>query len=871
MHIEVDTSGVDDMNLAMQEADLFEAQGKGLSFTWWNNQELTHISKKIDHALINQSWATKFPEGYAEFLEPHQSDHAPCLFHLPSARRRVPKPFKFYNHILDHPQFEETLQRQLLTNPNIQTVVQEHEARAKWQTLAKAEEKFYHQRSRVKWYDLGDRNTTFYHKTVDQRATQNHIHFLTASDGSLVNGIDAIKAHAADYFSGILGSSDMAVSPCTTPELQDLLPFRCSNTQIQALETPVLDDEITRTLFSLPKDKCSGPDGYNVEFMRASWSIVGKDVCEPIKEFFRNGRLLKDLNCTAIVLIPKNLEASALGDYRPISCCNMVYKLISKIIANRIKPILKECISKNQAAFLKGRSLGENVLLASDLIMDYEKAACPRSSMLKVDIRKAIDTVSWDFLSKVLEAQVFLHSVNGELAGFFSSKKGLRKGDSISLYLFIMAMEVLSKLLEKAVGQGAIKVHPKCAEPLISHMLFADDLLVFSDGSRHSLSAFLWNNKAATARGARVAWKDICKPKKEGGLCIRLLEEFEMVFRLKHVWNYFTNPDPLWVDWLKVHVFHRKPFWMMEDNPRLSKAVQSMVQMKDQLVDFLRCQIGNGKSAMFWFDSWNSLGPLIEFFGASGPRQLRIRLSASVADATANGVWNLPSARSEQSVSLQALLTMIPTPTASLDRDQYLWVQVDGNFGSVFSSKVTWERVRTSSPIRPWYKTIWFKEHIPINFFISWLALLRRLPTRDRLRRWGLNVPDTCVLCQVAVETHHHLFFECGFSETIWAYFAAKVWPNPPLDLHSAAAWINMARNNFSPQARCIIKLVFQSSIYLIWKERNLRIFTSTSSTTNTVHSAVDRKIRDQLLSIQPSPRIQPSFLQFFFACTRPL
>lgn len=85
----------------------------------------------------------------------------------------------------------------------------------------------------------------------------------------------------------------------------------------------------------------------------------------------------------------------------------------------------------------------------------------------------------------------FSIAVNGELAGFFSSKKGLRQGDSISLYLFIMAMEVLSKLLEKAVGQGAIKVHPKCAEPLISHMLFADDLLVFSDGSRHSLSGIL--------------------------------------------------------------------------------------------------------------------------------------------------------------------------------------------------------------------------------------------------------------------------------------------------------------------------------------------------------------------------------------------
>lgn len=121
----------------------------------------------------------------------------------------------------------------------------------------------------------------------------------------------------------------------------------------------------------------------------------------------------------------------------------MIYKLISKIIANRMRPILKESISKNQAAFLKGRSLRENVLLASDLIMDYEKASCQKSSLLKVDIRKAFDTVSWDFLSKVLEAQGFprlfrtwIHecissprfsvAINGELAGFFASKKGLR-------------------------------------------------------------------------------------------------------------------------------------------------------------------------------------------------------------------------------------------------------------------------------------------------------------------------------------------------------------------------------------------------------------------------------------------------------------
>ncbi|CAN6812291.1 unnamed protein product, partial [Brassica oleracea] len=106
---EIDVTGVEDMNLSLQEAELFEAQHKRLSFSWWNNQEASPISKKIDHAFINQAWSARFPEAYAEFLEPLQSDHSPCLFHVPSAQRRAPKPFKFFNHIIDHPSFEETV------------------------------------------------------------------------------------------------------------------------------------------------------------------------------------------------------------------------------------------------------------------------------------------------------------------------------------------------------------------------------------------------------------------------------------------------------------------------------------------------------------------------------------------------------------------------------------------------------------------------------------------------------------------------------------------------------------------------------------------------------------------------------------------
>ena len=128
--------------------------------------------------------------------------------------------------------------------------------------------------------------------------------------------------------------------------------------------------------------------------------------------------------------------------------------------------------------------------------------------MLKVDIKKAFDTVSWDFVLKLLQAQNFplifrcwvnecissprfYVAINGELAGFFKGKKGLRQGDPLSPYLFLFVMEVLSNLIVKAARAGRIRPHPKCSDPELTHLLFADDLLIFSNGSRWSLGGCL--------------------------------------------------------------------------------------------------------------------------------------------------------------------------------------------------------------------------------------------------------------------------------------------------------------------------------------------------------------------------------------------
>ncbi|XP_022553626.1 uncharacterized protein LOC111203823 [Brassica napus] len=203
---------------------------------------------------------------------------------------------------------------------------------------------------------------------------------------------------------------------------------------------------------------------------------------------------------------------------------------------------------------------------------------------------------------------------------------------------------------------------------------------------------------------------------------------------------------------------------------------------------------------------------------------------------------------------IQAEITTIQPPNASHGANQFLWRKSDGTFGPVFSSKVTWEYLRVPSPTVYWHMVVWFKEYIPRNSFMAWLALLRKMPTRDRLRRWGMDVPSVCELCSTSSETHHHLFFECEYSSTLWQAFASQIWTNPPNDLHSAASWILQLSRQSNANAIRLIKLIFQASIYLLWKERNARIFTTVSTPPRIIHHALDRLLRDRLISIKATP-----------------
>lgn len=135
-------------------------------------------------------------------------------------------------------------------------------------------------------------------------------------------------------------------------------------------------------------------------------------------------------------------------------------------------------------------------------------------------------------------------------------------------------------------------------------------------------------------------------------------------FRLKRLWNFFSNSGSLWVAWISSNRFNGKSYWLVNDSQRFSATIRGMLQLKHLLPQFLRCTVGDGRNASFWFDYWTEFGPLFEMFGPTGTRQLRIPLEASVAMTVMNGGWFFPPARSDNAVTLQVVLsaTRVPSP-----------------------------------------------------------------------------------------------------------------------------------------------------------------------------------------------------------------
>jgi hypothetical protein len=256
---------------------------------------------------------------------------------------------------------------------------------------------------------------------------------------------------------------------------------------------------LSSILKAFSKDKSPGPDGWTVEFFLHFFELVGEDLLGMVEESRRKGEVIKFLNATFLVLIPKVNKPSSFGDFRPISLCNLCYKIIAKLLANRLWPILSKGLAEEQLGFLQGRQILDVVGTTQECLHSIKKKN-QKALILKLDLKKAYDLINWEFLRMILIKTGFGLSVtnwimscvttisyavlvNGEPSDFFQRGKGLRQGCPLSPLLFILVMEGLSILLKKEKEAGKLSGIKVARITNILHLLFVDDVLILSRAS----------------------------------------------------------------------------------------------------------------------------------------------------------------------------------------------------------------------------------------------------------------------------------------------------------------------------------------------------------------------------------------------------
>ena len=250
------------------------------------------------------------------------------------------------------------------------------------------EEWLWIMKCRINWMTEGERNTAFFHRSVIIKRCANRILTLRNEVGESLTNPQEIRDHIRTAFVNLY-TSDHIVS------LQD--PIIHSGSMNIAYYPS--GEEIRLALFSMKPLKSPGPDGFHPIFFQKKWNIVSMKICHKIQEWFTRGKIPEHLGQALICLIPKQSSPETVKHLRPISLCNTIYKLVTKIIVNRLKPFIPQCISPNQNSFMKGRGPDVNIVVASEIIHPLQKKKGKWGWFaLKIDLEKAYDRMEWSFV-----------------------------------------------------------------------------------------------------------------------------------------------------------------------------------------------------------------------------------------------------------------------------------------------------------------------------------------------------------------------------------------------------------------------------------------------------------------------------------------
>ena len=237
---------------------------------------------------------------------------------------------------------------------------------------------------------------------------------------------------------------------------------------------PMSEEEVNLVINEMQNGKSLGLDRFNLDSFKACWKTIKQDILEVVEDLRRSKKVLKALNASFIIaLIPKKEKFMTLDGFRPIALCNVVYKIIFKVIANRLKPLLQPLISEEKTSYVEGRQILNNIIQAHEVVHSLKRNK-QAGMIIQLDLEKAYDKLSWSYMREILRAYGFNHNwirwvmslvtttnfsilLNGTPSRTFTPSRGLRQGDPLSPFLFVLMMEGLGRVIKVANVEGRIQ------------------------------------------------------------------------------------------------------------------------------------------------------------------------------------------------------------------------------------------------------------------------------------------------------------------------------------------------------------------------------------------------------------------------------
>ncbi|VFQ90194.1 unnamed protein product [Cuscuta campestris] len=544
--------GMEDFLNCINNYRLICPEPKGSIFTWSGVRSQGRTWRRLDRILLNLNTLAFFEEVELFHLPRANSDHKPLLLICNGQCHSGPKPFKFLNVWTHHDSFMDTVKSSWHNTPtsggmrglifklknlkialkewnsshfgNIFLKLEEAEKKA-----AKAQEKFendptdhncemaqqanaqlihavnievayWKQKANIKWLEKGDTNSKTFQAFVKGKRQKLKINHILSSEGKGLFSQEDIKKEAIAHFQKAFSSSPCGIMEPILSNIPAVITLE-DNALLTSL--PSLE-EVRDTIWSLDGDSASGPDGFNGNFFKHCWPIIKQDVLLASQEFFLGLPIPKGYGSTHISLIPKKENPKRFDDFRPISLSTFMSKINTKLVANRLKILLPKIISEEQAAFQKGKSCDDHILLTKEALHHIDKKVFGGNAIIKIDMAKAFDRMDWGYLEHILKGFGFSDLsitilmanlkntyisilINGEPTGFFKLERGVKQGDPLSPLLFIIGGEGLCRLINHHMSSNFISRFNVGSVPMVSHFIYADDLIIFTKGDIRNL------------------------------------------------------------------------------------------------------------------------------------------------------------------------------------------------------------------------------------------------------------------------------------------------------------------------------------------------------------------------------------------------